>query len=156
MSYSELKEKSSAASERFNALNEKIKKLDQALADNAELQKQIVIYSKTRQTYVDYRKAGYSKKFKAQHEADIILHQTAKKYFDELGYGKGKSLPKVAELRSDYAILLNEKKQHYKDYRNLKAEMRELLTSRANVDSLFSTDAPQHHERKLHRNEPEL
>ena len=48
------------------------------MAANAELQKQIVTYSKTRQTYIDYRKAGYSKKFKSQHEADILLHQTVK------------------------------------------------------------------------------
>ena len=38
---------------------------------------------KTREVYVAYRKAGYSKKFKDEHESDILLHQAAKKIFDE-------------------------------------------------------------------------
>jgi hypothetical protein len=38
--------------------------------------------------YIDYRKAGYSKKFKAEHETDIMLHQAAKRAFDELGFNQ--------------------------------------------------------------------
>ena len=35
---------------------------------NAELQKQIVNYAKTRAVYVEYRKAGYSKKYRIGNE----------------------------------------------------------------------------------------
>ena len=38
----------------------------------------IVNYAKTRETYVAYRKAGYSKKFRQEHEEEILLHQAAK------------------------------------------------------------------------------
>jgi hypothetical protein len=86
--YAVLKGKTSAATTRFNELSERIKELEAGLSSNATLQKHIVNYSKTRQIYIDYRKAGYSKKFKALHEADIIIHQTAKKAFDELGLQK--------------------------------------------------------------------
>ena len=48
------------------------------MTDNTELQKQIVNYVKTRAVYVEYRKAGYSKKFRGEHEADILIHQAAK------------------------------------------------------------------------------
>jgi hypothetical protein len=106
--YSVLKEKASAASARFNELSERIKTLETGLSDNANLQKQIVTYSKTRNTYVEYRKAGYSKKFRELHEADIILHQAAKKAFDDLGYGEGKRLPTVASLRAEYAPMLDD------------------------------------------------
>ena len=136
--YDLLKEKASAASTRFNELSNKIKNADAGLAANAELQKQIVIYSKTRKTYVEYRKAGYSKKFKALHETDILLHQTAKKYFDELGYGKEKKLPTVASLRAEYATVLEEKKQAHRGYRQAKTEMQELLTARTNVERLLN------------------
>jgi hypothetical protein len=51
-----------AATEKFNGLLDRIKHLDARLAANASLQKHIVTYAKTRQTYVDYRRAGYSKK----------------------------------------------------------------------------------------------
>jgi hypothetical protein len=112
--------------------------LDGQLTANADLQKNIVTYSKTRDTYVAYRKAGYSKAFRATHEADIILHQTAKKTFDELGYGKGKKIPKVADLRAEYAPVLAEKKQAYKEYRQAKAEMQELVTARTNVERFLN------------------
>jgi len=149
--YSELQDKASAASERFNSLSDRIKELDAGLSDNAALQKQIVIYTKTRKTYVAYRKAGYSKKFKAANEADIILHQAAKKYFDELGYGRDNRLPTVAALRSDYAVMLEEKKQCHKDYRQAKADMKELLTARANVDQLYNATETQERERERQR-----
>ena len=35
-------------------------------------------YAKTRETYVAYRKSGYSKKFRQEHEEEILLHQAAK------------------------------------------------------------------------------
>ena len=136
--YDLLKEKASAASARFNELSDKIKTLDAGLAANAELQKQIITYTKTRKTYAEYRKDGYSKKFKALHETDILLHQTAKKYFDELGYGKDKKLPTVASLRAEYAPMLEEKKQAHRGYREAKSEMQELLTARSNVERLLN------------------
>ena len=72
--------------------------------------------AKTRETYVAYRKAGYSKKFREEHEEEILLHQAAKNAFDEMGV---KKLPKVRELRAEYAKLLEEKKKTYAEYRNM-------------------------------------
>jgi len=63
--------------------------------------------------YVQYRNAGYSKAFKGNHEADILLHQAAKKHFDSLGM---KKLPTVASLRAEYAVQLEEKKKAYREY----------------------------------------
>ena len=65
MSYEDLQKKSDAATASFNALSVKIKELESQMAANGELQKQIVNYAKTRAVYVEYRKAGYSKKFRA-------------------------------------------------------------------------------------------
>ena len=136
--YDVLKERSSAASARFNNLSDRIRTLDAGLDANANLQKQIVTYSKTRKTYVEYRKAGYSKKFKVLNEADILLHQTAKKYFDDLGYGKDRKLPTVASLRKEYTMMLDEKKNTYRGYRQAKTEMQSLVTARSHVDRLLS------------------
>jgi hypothetical protein len=149
--YDVLKEKSSMASNRFNELSEKIKALDATLSANATLQKQIITYTKTRKTYVEYRKAGYSKQFKALNEADIILHQTAKKFFDELGYGKEKKLPTIASLRANYTTTLDEKKKAYQEYRQAKSEMQSLVTAHSNVQRLLDiTDAPKpNYERKM-------
>lgn len=140
-SYEELKEKTAAATARFNELSTQIKGLEAGLKSNAELQKHIINYSKTKQVYVEYRKAGYSQKFKAAHTTDIILHQAAKKVFDDLGYGKGKKLPTIKMLRAEYAVALEEKKSAYAGYRGAKTEMRELLVARENVDRLLNIPA---------------
>ncbi|MCL2409390.1 MAG: relaxase/mobilization nuclease domain-containing protein [Oscillospiraceae bacterium] len=132
--YAVLEEKTAAASARFNELSHRIKELEERLSANATLQKHIVNYSKTRQTYINYRKAGYSKKFRALHEADIILHQASKKAFDDLGVTK---IPTVASLRAEYSPMLDEKKKAYREYRQAKAEMRELITAKSNVDRLL-------------------
>ena len=68
-----------------------------------------------------YRKAGYSKKFKAEHESDILLHQAAKKFFDESGL---KKLPTVMSSQAEYATLLAEKKAAYADYRKAREDIR--------------------------------
>ena len=44
-------------------------------------------------------------KNRSEHEADIIIHQAAKKYFDGLGITK---LPSVKSLREEYAGLLEQ------------------------------------------------
>ena len=104
------------------------------MAEIAVLKTHIINYSKTRDVYVAYRKAGYSKKFKAEHESEILLHQAAKKAFDELGLTK---IPTVKSLQAEYAALLAEKKSDYADYRKARDEMRELLTVKANVDRIL-------------------
>ena len=80
-------------------------------------------------------KAGYSKKFLAEHEGDILLHKAAKAAFDKR---KLKKLPKVKELSAEYQELLAEKRKLYPEYRRAREEMRELLTVKANVDQLLN------------------
>lgn len=87
----------------------------------------------------------YSKAFKATHEANILLHQTSKKYFDEHGLQK---LPTVASLRVEYAAVLEEKKTAYREFRQARDEMRELLIVKANVDQLLNTPTQQENERQ--------
>ena len=111
----------------------------------------LVPYHYKGDTYVAYRKAGYSKKFKAEHESEILLHQAAKKFFDEAGL---KKLPAVKSLQTEYAALLAEKKANYADYRKTRDEMKELLTVRANVQKLMGLEE-QEREKEADRQEGE-
>jgi hypothetical protein len=79
MTYEELAERTEAAVLRFGELTDRIKTAEVGMKDSAALQKHIVNYARTRDVYVAYRKAGYSRKFKDEHEADILIHQAAKK-----------------------------------------------------------------------------
>lgn len=137
MSYAELEERSAAATTKFNELSAEIKDLETQMTANGELQKQIVNYAKTRAVYVDYRKAGYSRKFKEAHEADILIHQAAKKYFDELGI---KKLPSVKSLREEYAGLLAQKRTAYAAYKRAREDMKELYNVKSNVEHLLEID----------------
>lgn len=149
MSYEDLKEKTSAVTVRFNDLTERIKSLEEQMTENSELQKQIVTYAKTRETYIEYRKAGYSKRFRAEHEEDILLHQAAKKYFDSLAITK---LPSVKNLREEYAGMLEKKRKAYAEYKQVRAEMKELHNVRANVEYLLDIPAGQETQRKEEKN----
>ena len=84
-----------------------------------------------------YRKAGYSKRFREEHEEEILLHQAAKNAFDDMGVRK---LPKVKELQAEYTRLLEEKKKTYAEYRRSREEMRELLAAKANVEKIMEFD----------------
>jgi hypothetical protein len=145
MTYEELAEKTDGAVMRFGDLAGSIKATETEMSKNAELQKHIVNYVKTREVYAAYRKAGYSKKFREEHEADILIHQAAKKAFDDL---KVKKLPTVRTLRERYAVLLSEKKKAYAQYRKAKGEMRELQTIKANIDTLLGPSAKERSRQK--------
>ena len=139
MGYEDLLEKANAATTNFNTLSVQIKDLESKMNANAELQKQIVNYAKTRAVYVEYRKAGYSKKFRTEHEAEILLHQAAKNHFDELGI---KKLPSVKSLREEYTDLLEQKRKAYSAYKQSKNDMKELHNVRANVEYLLEISSP--------------
>ena len=145
LDYAVLEEKAEAATARHNELSAKIKAAEKRMAEIAVLRTHIVNYAKTRETYVAYRKAGYSKKFREEHEADILLHQAAKNAFDDLGV---KKLPTVKSLQAEYAQLLDEKKKAYGEYRRSREEMRDLLTAKANVDRILNMEAEQDAEKE--------
>lgn len=78
LDYTELEEKAVAATAHHNELSAQIKATEKRMAEIAVLRTHIVNYAKTRETYVAYRKAGYSRKFREEHEQEILLHQAAK------------------------------------------------------------------------------
>ena len=143
LDYADLETKTAEATARYNALSAQIKAAEKRMAEIAVLRTHIVNYAKNRETYVAYRKAGYSRKFYAEHEDEIRLHQAAKRAFDELNV---KKLPTIKELQTEYVELLADKKKMYGEYRQARDKMRELLTVKNNVDRVLTidrTDAPQ-------------
>ena len=135
--FDELAEKSAAASARVGELSATIKSAEKRMAEIATLRTHIINYAKTREVYAGYRKAGYSKKYLAAHEDDIIIHKAAKKAFDEAGL---KKLPTVKSLNAEYAELLAQKKAAYAEYAEAKKEMRELLVHKANVEYILGLE----------------
>lgn len=137
LDYAELSQKAADAANKFNQLTAEIKDDEKRMAEISVIRTHIINYAKTREIYVGYRKAGYSKKYLAEHEADILLHKAAKKYFDESGIT---SFPSVKSLNAEYADLLSQKKEAYAEYRRVREEMRELLVVKANVDRILDIE----------------
>lgn len=115
--------------ERLNAAQTRIEAIT-ALTTN------IVNYSKTRDVYADYKKSGYSKKFLADHEPDIIIHRAAKKAFDEMGVAK---IPKIADLRSEFDELVRGKKEAYSELNSVRDKRRELAVHIANYEEMLNS-----------------
>lgn len=132
--YEELAAKTDDTTAHMEQLRAEIKNAEQRMSEIAVLKTHIINYSKTRDVYVAYRKAGYSKKFRAAHEQELLLHKAAKQAFDELGL---KKLPTVKSLQAEYSALLAQKKSAYAQYHNLKKEQRELLLYRSNIEQIF-------------------
>ena len=110
--YNALAEKAAIASNQYHTLSGQIRSAEKRMAEIAVLRTHIHDYQKTRNVYIGYREAGYSAKYYAAHEADILLHKAAKRAFDELGM---KKLPNVKTLSIEYAELLSLKRTHIRN-----------------------------------------
>ena len=136
-SFEDLDKRTEEAVQKFNELNESIKASEKRLAEILALKKHILNYRKTKDTYVAYRKAGYSRKFFEEHRQEIALHKAAKAAFDQLGTEK---LPTMRELNEEYDSVLRSKKVAYVDYRIAKKEMQEYLKAGNNVNIFYKDD----------------
>ena len=115
------------------------------MAELHTLKGHIINYVKTREVYAAYRMAGYSKKFVAEHEQEIKLHQAAKEAFSTLGTQK---IPKVKEVQAEYDELKEKKKQAYAEYHQAQHEMRQLLTVRANAERILGIEEKERQKEK--------
>lgn len=133
--YEQLEQKATAATERFHKLSDQIKSTEAALHTNMELKAATVQYAKTRPVFEKYKASKYSKKFLAEHEADIELYRAACADFKAiLG---GAKLPKMDTLKEEGRKLAEQKKKLYAEYRKAKADMQEVTTIKANIDYLL-------------------
>lgn len=138
--YEQLEQKATAATEHFHKLSDQIKSTEAALHTNMELKAATVQYAKTRPVFEKYKASKYSKKFLAEHEADIELYRAACADFKAiLG---GAKLPKMDTLKEEGRKLSEQKKKLYAEYRKTKADMQEVTTIRANIDYLLGYSEP--------------
>jgi hypothetical protein len=120
---------------RYHELTKIIKDTEEKMAENKVIKTHIINYAKTKETYIAYRKSGYSKKFYEAHRDEIILHKAAKEAFTKLKEGK---IPRVKDLNEEFERLLSVKKKAYNEYKNIKTEMRDYQIAKQNVESFYT------------------
>lgn len=144
--YGELKALTERLSSRFSELSDSIKASEKRMAEIQVLRTHIINYSKTRNVYIEYRKAGYSKKFFEEHREEIQLHKAAKEAFNQLGVTK---VPKVKDLNEEFHQLLTEKKKNYAEYRQVKKDLQEYLIAKQTVENILGIDRKKEEKEKL-------
>ena len=150
MNIEDLTAKTDAATARVHELQVTIRETEKRMAELHTLKGHIINYVKTREVYAAYRMAGYSKKFVAEHEQEIKLHQAAKEAFSALGTQK---IPKVKVIQAEYDALREKKKQAYAAYHQAQDEMRQLLTVRANVERILGIEEKEKERQKEKKKE---
>lgn len=119
---------------KVNGLREEIKTSEKRIDELTVLREQVINYLNTRETFAKYKASGYSKKFYAEHESEIILHRAAKNKFNELGL---KKLPTVKSINSEYSEMTAKKKKAYSEYYSLKDKHREMLIHKSNIETIL-------------------
>lgn len=135
--YKDLEKTAQTSTDNFNKISAQIKDIEKRMKEIGDLKTHIINYSKNRDIYTAYRKAGYSKEFYEEHTADLLLHKAAKAAFDELDT---KKIPTVKTLQREYTELISEKRKVYAKYHSAKKEMKNILTAKANIDQLLGDD----------------
>jgi len=133
--YDALAEQTTAAVDRFHALAGEIQSTEARLSQTSELMAAVVSYAKTRPAFDGYKAAKYSKKYLAQHEAELADYRAAKAAINDiLG---GAKLPKMDALKKERRELADKKKALYIEYREAQRQMRELVAVKGSVDHLL-------------------
>ncbi len=138
MNYEDLAACTEAATIKANELLDTIHRAEKRMTEIKVLETHIFNYLKTKDVFAAYRASGYSRKFASEHEQELALRKAAKAAFDELGV---KKLPTIKTLRSEYAELIEEKKQAYRQYRQARDGMRNLTRTKANVEMILGFDS---------------
>ena len=135
MDYDALAASTEAAVDRFHSLAGELRDTEEALSRTSQLMGAVVQYAKTRPVFDGYKAARYSKKYLAQHEAELADYRAAKAAINELL--DGAKLPKMDTLKKKHRELADKKKSLYTEYRKAQADMREAVAVKANVDHLL-------------------
>ena len=83
-------------------------------------------------------------------ESNIIIHEAAKKAFDNLAL---KKLPTVKSLQAEYSDLLVQKKLDYAELSKARDEAKQLQIYKANAEMLLRTDADDQRQTREHQHE---
>ncbi|NSJ49774.1 relaxase/mobilization nuclease domain-containing protein [Enterocloster aldensis] len=136
LDYEQLEQKATEVTNRFHTLSDSIKTTEAAMRTNTELKAAVVDYAKTRPVFEGYKATKYSRKYLAEHEANIATYRVARATMDRLL--NGAKLPKMDTLKAEYQMLAAKKKSAYGEYRAARKDMQEVVTAKANIDRLFS------------------
>lgn len=139
--YGQLAARTEAAVDRFHKSTGELRDTEAALSKTSELMGATVDYAKTRPVFDGYKAARYSKKYLAEHEAELATYRAARAAMNDILAGS--KLPKMEDLKKSRRELADKKKALYPEYRAAQREMREIVAVKGNIDHLLGLTDPQ-------------
>ena len=133
-SETQMRSRLEAATTRHDALRDDIRAMDDRMKAISDLQRHIFNYKKYRKIYGDYKASGFNKRFAADHQQELALFRAARQAFDAAGITK---LPKIDDLRAEFAELKDRKQAALAEYRQVRDELNDLRRAKGNVDSVI-------------------
>jgi len=120
---------------KLDALNSRIKKRQEQMAANKEMQRAVIVYAKTKEIYTGYKNSKYSSDYYREHEDALKEHEWARGIYRMYADGEP---PKMKDLRDQYGELLAENKTDFAEYVKLKKDTRDYLVARKNLELLMT------------------
>ena len=133
----ELEAALAAANTELHETTGKLKAVESTLREKKDLQKQLLAYIKTKPARDGLRAQKTEKArraYREQHESEFIISESAARYFKAQGISK---LPASKALQTEIEQLTKEKNALYNEYREKKANVRELQTVKSNLDKIL-------------------
>lgn len=130
--------------ERFSETSKLLSATEDKIKILGDLQKQLRNYGRTKDNYKIYQAAKDKDKFLRENyrfESDVMIHEAAKKHFDEYIKKYGKPLPTMKMVTEDLASLKTTRTQQYAEYRTVKNERDTMIKLAVNLQSLLGKDA---------------
>ena len=145
-----------AVHEKYQAMTgarDRLRALDDGIAEKKELRKLVSDYWRTRPTVDAGRKfkGSRAEKHRRAYEAEYIIHETTLRQLRERV--PGKTLPSVKTLNAEIEALVSRKNGIYNEYRRAKDEYDELANVKYNAQRLMEAGQPQKHKKRSHEQE---
>ena len=127
-----------------------LKAFDPKIAEQKTLQDWILKYVKTKEVCKGINAIKKEKDrtaYRQKHEADFIIYESARRYFDSHGI---KKLPTNAAIRAEIQRLIAEKNAAYNAYHEQKSRHKELSTIQHNLAELHGEPTPDKSKKQEH------
>ncbi len=150
-SYEDFAEAYKNASSKMSVSHAEVKKIEAAIKEKKELQRHLLNYIAAKPARDGLREQKSEKAreaYREKHTADLILSDTARRYFKEHGIDK---LPTPKMLQAEIETLTAEQNRIYTEYRGHRDRYRELQIIKVNIDKMLNGEP-----KKQKRKEQEL
>jgi len=127
-----------------------LKTIEAEIAEKKELQKWVISYGKTRDVRDGLKTIKSEKKraeYRADHESDFIIADSAVRYFKSHGITK---IPSYKALQAEIERLIAEKNAAYNAYHEQQSRYKELATIQHNLAALHGEPTPDKPKKQEH------